>query len=144
MRQIEKEAVAAFFAGKAYRNKNTEVRPLETHVEFLLHGNRIAWRRHEDNPDGSPVLRLSLACWPTMTTRSRLNAILSGLFARHGLPRNRLGVPFRFAYVQRDHETLIEAWAGQLRVRLEVSVGGVLRIEDITEDLSTLFDEALA
>lgn len=35
----------------------------------FLHGNKIAWR----NADGS--LSLTLAGWPTVTTRERLNAI---------------------------------------------------------------------
>ncbi len=90
MRKIERQMIAAIRAKKAWKSGNTEVvviplgdLPL---IEVRLHGNKIAefLLRHD-------TLNMTLAGWPTVTTRSRLNALVRE-FTSHG------------GFYQRDHE----------------------------------------
>ena len=69
MRKVTNLTAGAFFRGYACSNGNTVC----TGNDLFLHGNLIAQRR----PDGSVVA--SLAGWPTVTTRDRLNG-LCGFF----------------------------------------------------------------
>ena len=65
MRQESTVTVLAFLQRKAKRMARTA-----TDGESLtLHGNKIAWH----NPDGS--VSMTLAGWPTVTTRDRLNTL---------------------------------------------------------------------
>lgn len=57
--------------------------------DVWLHGNLILWT----NGRGVPVAA-SLAGWPTITTRSRLNDLLAGL----GYPRWRFSISSRYGH----------------------------------------------
>lgn len=95
MRKVTRNAAAAFLAGQDFRQGNTEV--LHVHPAgspacrclFKLHGNTIA-----ETLDGGRTLRLTLAGWPTPTTRERLNGLLDAW----------LGRPTFTGFFQRDHE----------------------------------------
>lgn len=75
MRIIECKMIQAVKAGKNWSNGNTCVKPgLLGAMGVYLHGNLIAFV--------SPTeLRVTLAGWPTVTTRSRVNALLRELAA---------------------------------------------------------------
>lgn len=82
MRQITKDSVAAFFAGKELKRQNTEVRvslsqafPGGKYVIMYLYGNQIAKR--EIAPDGTEELFIRDAGWRTATTKDRLHAVVS-------------------------------------------------------------------
>jgi len=66
MRQISKQTARAFFKGKpkTIGNTHTDGRTL------WLHGNAIAWKPNNDR------LAITLAGYPTRTTRERVNAVL--------------------------------------------------------------------
>lgn len=68
MRETARKLVAAHLAGKPKTVGNSAVRD----GVFTLHGNPIV--RVE-----AGRVEVSLAGWPTVTTRSRINDILSGL-----------------------------------------------------------------
>ena len=70
MRKIESQMVAAIKAGKDFKLANTEVVSC-THVsDVFLHGNLIA-------RIGETWIEIFDGGWQTVTTKSRLNAILS-------------------------------------------------------------------
>jgi len=81
MRKIEKQTLEAIKANRDFKSGNTEV----SGGVVYLHGNRIAWR------DGNRLIMdtATLHRWPTVTTRSRLNAL-------------------GFSVCQRNHEQIIE------------------------------------
>ena len=87
MRQIEKWMVQAIRDNVADKtNGNTRVHAIIGGHEVQLHGNIIA---HVDASRGS--VRFTMAGWPTRTTRSRINALLSEfcplnfyVYQRHG------------------------------------------------------------
>lgn len=73
MRKAGKYIGQAFREGKSASMGNTS-----TDGEYVtLHGNRIVKREYLE--DGSSFVYISLAGWPTSTTRSRINDILSVL-----------------------------------------------------------------
>ena len=76
MRKISQLAARAFIAGRKFNRDNTSVRLFPTiageMTELYLHGNVIARNRNGK-------MQLTLAGWPTMTTRERLNTLLSEL-----------------------------------------------------------------
>ena len=76
MRKIEKEVIGAFVDGKTKTMGNTAsaLNPKTRNLDLLLHGNRIAVM---SNRDGVKKLWVSNAGWPTRTTQSRLNALLT-------------------------------------------------------------------
>ena len=81
MRKITREAVRAFARFETYHNGNTAVSRRETssgkrHAIMYLHGNEIA------SYDGRTI-NLTMAGWPTKTTKERLN----GICCQFGLPR---------------------------------------------------------
>lgn len=82
MRKVTREAVAAFYAGNPYRNKNTtvEVDKACGLVKFKLHGNTIAERFTNE-----PLYRvyISDAGWQTVTTKERLNGLLGEIRCGH-------------------------------------------------------------
>lgn len=78
MRKVTKDTASAFLAGTNRTSGNTTT----DGTVLLLHGNRIAERM----PDGS--IMATLAGWPTVTTRERLNGLcelmgLGRLFWQH-------------------------------------------------------------
>ena len=103
MRKITRLAACAFIEGRSFRKDNTSVTVSEYHIKFegrtkeevlatherygttihnqrmYLHGNLIA---ENTNAKG---LRITLAGWPTNTTRERLNGLLTELGKREGV-----------------------------------------------------------
>jgi len=75
MRKIESQMNAAISAGKDFRSANTAVVNADGISVVLLHGNKIA-------EVGDTFIRLFDGGWQTVTTKSRLNAILQV----HGCP----------------------------------------------------------
>ena len=67
MRKISKEIAESFYKGFSKSKGNTAT----DGVNVWLHGNKIAWRTQDNN------LEVTLAGWPTVTTRERLNSILN-------------------------------------------------------------------
>lgn len=65
MRKVTKTVAAAFLAGKPATAANTKT----DGRTLTLHGHAIAWR------DESGIITLTLAGWPTPTTRERLNGV---------------------------------------------------------------------
>lgn len=72
MRKVTESAAKAFQSVCAFRNSNTQVRCSDGEVVMYLHGNRIAYRKVD-----SSVLHVTCAGWNTVTTRERLNGLLS-------------------------------------------------------------------
>ena len=75
MRKIESQMNAAITAKVDWKLKNTEVTNIDGVSFVFLHGNKIA-------EVGDNFVRLFDGGWQSVTTKSRLNAILQ----RHGLP----------------------------------------------------------
>ena len=75
MRKIERQMVAAIKAGKDFKLANTEVVACTNVTDVFLHGNLIA-------RIGETWIELFDGGWQSVTTKSRLNAILS----EHGIP----------------------------------------------------------
>jgi hypothetical protein len=75
MRKIESQMNAAITAKVDWKLKNTEVTNIDGVSFVFLHGNKIA-------EVGDNFVRLFDGGWQSVTTKSRLNAILQG----HGLP----------------------------------------------------------
>ena len=73
MRTIEKQLIEAIKAGNNFSKDNTTYNAGSGFV--TLHGNFIA-KVHQ----GLKSMDWTLAGWPTVTTRSRLNALGCGLF----------------------------------------------------------------
>lgn len=71
MRQITRDMVDAFWAGKERSYSNSAVVRTSYHVVLELHGNAIARRPH-----GVDRLEISAAGWATNTTKERLNGLL--------------------------------------------------------------------
>ena len=86
MRQITYDAARAFIEGRNFSRGNTSVRveqrtPKDSHPnrQLYLRGNLIA---EYTNVKG---LLVTLATWPTVTTRERLNGLLTELGKREGV-----------------------------------------------------------
>ena len=84
MRKIERQMVAAIKAGKDFKLDNTEVVSCSHVSDVFLHGNLIA-------RVGETFIELFDGGWQTVTTKSRLNAIIGnfglpheGIFQRKG------------------------------------------------------------
>jgi hypothetical protein len=84
MRKIEFQMNAAILAGKDWKSANTAVVNADGISVVLLHGNKIA-------EVGDTFIRLFDGGWQTVTTKSRLNAILQvhgvdgeGIFQKKG------------------------------------------------------------
>jgi hypothetical protein len=75
MRKIETQMNAAITAGKDFKLANTEVVACSNVSDVFLHGNLIA-------RIGETWIELFDGGWQSVTTKSRLNAILS----EHGIP----------------------------------------------------------
>lgn len=93
MRKIEQNMIEAIQSGKSRTFGNTTVATYGLHdpIHVYLHGNRIAELSQSE-------LLLTLAGWPTATTRSRLNALLrafapgSSFYQSKGTQRFKPGV----------------------------------------------------
>ena len=82
MRKISREAATALIAGTNYNNSNTSV----CDGTMYLHGNAIAIKE----PHGMcGVYAITLAGWPTTTTKERINTLL-----------DMLGAPYRLCTVK--------------------------------------------
>jgi hypothetical protein len=77
-RKIEREMVAAVLNGRDYRNANTRVTHANDRAYVYLHGHNIA-----QVFDG--YLTINDCGYQTVTTKSRLNALLHGLDAEAGI-----------------------------------------------------------
>jgi len=66
MRKISRDIAEAFRDGRKKSISNS----MTDGSQVFLHGNRIAWKLEDDK------VAITLAGWPTPTTRERLNAIL--------------------------------------------------------------------
>lgn len=64
MRKVSKSAAVAFMARKSFKCGNTETNG----TTIYLHGNAIAWWENDQ-------IVMTLAGWPTNTTRERLNSL---------------------------------------------------------------------
>ena len=78
MRKIEQQMNSALLRRANWTNSNTSVQynELTNCSQVLLHGHQIATLDHHSN-----ALKLSSCGWQTVTTKSRLNAILQELIA---------------------------------------------------------------
>ena len=97
MRKITRLAARAFIEGREFRRDNTEVVVAQTGYgdvkRLLLHGNIIAIQdlfSNTRNPSKSLMrtkgnLQITLAGWPTVTTRERLNGLLTEMGKREGI-----------------------------------------------------------
>ena len=74
MRKIEQQMNSALLRRANWTNSNTSVQynELTNCSQVLLHGHQIATLDHHSN-----ALKLSSCGWQTVTTKSRLNALLS-------------------------------------------------------------------
>jgi len=79
MRKIESQMNAAITAGKDFKSGNTQVVTISDVSFVYLHGNHIA-------SVGNNFIQLFDGGWQSVTTKSRLNAIL----AEHGLPGEKV------------------------------------------------------
>jgi len=77
MRSITKQACKAFVEGKEFSQANmlvTHENEPEEISRMYLHGNLIIELSDTDG-DGIKTLRATLAGWPTVTTRDRINGL---------------------------------------------------------------------
>ena len=75
MRKETHKIAIAFAARKAARAARTTT----DGKAVKLHGNRIAWFTPQDTGTGLNDVAFTLAGWPSVTTRERLNGILTVL-----------------------------------------------------------------
>lgn len=92
MRKITEQAARAFHSAQPFKKSNTEVEVHDRDVVLKLHGHPIAWWNTFTNE-----FEVTLAGWPTPTTRERLN----GLTGVHATQRKGI------QYLNGD------AWAGE-------------------------------
>ena len=91
MRNITRLAARAFLEGREFYRDNTSVVVYDTlcgRIKTLyLHNNVIARQIINDRKPGlwSSKLHITLAGWPTVTTRERLNGLLTELGKREGV-----------------------------------------------------------
>ena len=97
MRKITRLAARAFIEGREFHRDNTSVVIAQTGYgdvkRLLLHGNIIAIQdlfSNTRNPSKSLKrtkgnLQITLAGWPTVTTRERLNGLLTEMGKREGI-----------------------------------------------------------
>jgi len=111
MRKISKLAARAFIEGENFRKDNTSVRVHATiqgkRKEMRLHGNVIATQEIIDSPHGPwhKRLHITLAGWPTVTTRERLNTLLTESNIKQGIWQHK----FDQYYGTHDNCKMIES-----------------------------------
>jgi hypothetical protein len=71
MRQVTEKTCNAFLAGESTRCGNTATVIDNGEILLVLHGKTIAKRTLDDNS----IVWATLAGWPTVTTRDRLNGL---------------------------------------------------------------------
>ena len=77
MRKITRDACDAFIHGRDFARDNTTV--LHNGItRMYLHGNCIAQYNPGEIPEQREI-KITLAGWPTPTTRERLNGVLESL-----------------------------------------------------------------
>lgn len=111
MRTIERNMIAAINARKTWKSGNTRVEIVKgttdkAHVTVYLHNNAIAGIQM----DGS--VHITLAGWPTATTRSRLNAILRAFTAGCSVYQRRHSQ--FFARAGAEYEIASDEWIDTL------------------------------
>ena len=97
MRKITHDAARAFIEGRNFCRGNTSVICTKFCNErsLRLHSNEIAIYSWACNPDEAygcdmnSYLLITLAGWPTATTRDRLNGLLTELGKREGVWQNK-------------------------------------------------------
>ena len=116
MRKIEKQMNFALSNKGNWGNGNTSVffYPDENVSEVRLHGNLIAWYDHTKQSLG-----ISSCGWETVTTKSRLNALLHETFSDNKIVQK----DFTW-YVENDYGDKIDFYDGQI-----VSKDGASSIE---------------
>ena len=77
MRKIEALMIQAVKNGRDWKSGNTSVDVTDHGIIIRLHGNKIAQVDHD-----AQVIWVTDAGWQTTTTKSRLNALLSGVAGR--------------------------------------------------------------
>lgn len=79
MKKISENAAKAFKEGRPFKRGNTRVEVHPDRVSMFLFGNEIA-KREYDILLRRPVTRVRNAGWFSVTTKDRLNALLSSHF----------------------------------------------------------------
>ena len=74
MRKITQMTCNAFVAGRDFTLGNTHVDHHDDVTRMYLHGNLIAELRNGESPERREI-KMTLAGWPTPTTRERLNGL---------------------------------------------------------------------
>jgi hypothetical protein len=126
MRKVTKQII------KAWANYQTATSG-NTHTDgetVYLHGNPIAWKTGD-----ADIIALTLAGWPTVTTRERLNGVL-----------NFYGIGYRFAQRNWDpvlvfERDVIEIYDEHEIVYFNIETG---RIVDERDALKTITQSAVA
>lgn len=77
-RKVSKQIIIAFLNGTAKCVGNT----FTDGNAIYLHGNKIIWKEGEAYP---VQYNITLAGWPTVTTRERINAFLTAIGAKAGV-----------------------------------------------------------
>lgn len=95
MRKCEQQIIRAIRSNRDRTIGNTAVTHTPDHTQIRLHGNLIAIVR----PD---YLHLTFAGWPTVTTKSRLNALLDAFRPS----------PYGVGFYQRQYQMYL-AYGGQ-------------------------------
>ena len=117
MKKITERASSAFKEGRKFYSGNTCVEiNRESGERFLrLHGNLIAKYENDE-------FSISLAGWPTVTTRERLNGLLSTLES-----------PKRI--YQRKHEQFIGSWVDKYKTSKDMPSNEFVTIKSISLEL---------
>jgi hypothetical protein len=123
MRKIAQDAARAFCNNCKFSRDNTQVRTSTTigdqpMTELILHGSIIARRRNGQ-------LFVTLAGYPTSTTKSRLNALMEEC--------NR-----SIRFFQRDHEQYLGSFIGDRWTR-QIDSRAWYKVQDLRP--STTLDE---
>ena len=120
MRIITQQASRAFRIGsKNYKRDNTRVSIDKEGGKYLyLHDNLIARENHTESLED---FEISLAGWPTPTTRERLNGLLQEL-------------NYDLRLYQQDHEQYI--WSYHTNEKLEMPTNGWLPVHEVYNKLS--------
>jgi len=117
MRKITRLAARAFIEGRRFHRDNTSVVIAQTGYgdvkRLLLHGNIIAIQdlfSNTRNPSKSLMrtkgnLQITLAGWPTVTTRERLNTLLTESNIKQGIWQHK----FDQYYGTHDNCKMIES-----------------------------------
>jgi len=71
MRKVTEQTCSAFLSGEIARCGNTCTAITGNEIFLVLHGKTIAKRTLDDNS----IVWVTLAGWPTVTTRDRLNGL---------------------------------------------------------------------